>query len=134
LAKQLSENCVYTALAKTRLDEFESSESVTVGSRWVKAERLLEKIKNSEIVMPVLFSDASADMTNLYYWAILTDIQVGESETNYRFEGLSRLDKGHKKQDLILLSTGRTIAPGFIKAYAVCKTPAWLDKLAETLS
>ncbi len=129
----LGDNCIYTALAKSKLEEFEKNgrgESDRIGARWGEAKRLLEK-PDENARLPILFSDAAKDMENLIYWTILTDIDVNEDGTKYKFERFSRLEKGHKTQNLILCSTNKEIAPNFIRAYAICKIPDWLDKLAE---
>jgi hypothetical protein len=38
----------------------------------------------------------------------------------------------HSPQDLLLKSTGKAIAPNFIKPYAICRTPSFLGKVALT--
>ena len=57
---------------------------------------------------------------------MVREIRVDQKGTNYRFDGLRRLH-GYRTQDLYLDSTGRRIAEGMIRPYAICKTPKFIQ-------
>jgi hypothetical protein len=58
---------------------------------------------------------------------LLTDIQVNDDKTSgYTVDRLRKIGGKRAPQDLVLRSTGKNIAPHFIKSYAICKTPAFL--------
>jgi hypothetical protein len=76
--------------------------------------------------MPVLFGDAT-DCSQLIYWGILQGVELVERETHYTVAQLRRFTSPHSPQDLVLQSNGERIAPGFIRPYAVCVTPQFLE-------
>ena len=76
--------------------------------------------------MPVIFADAT-DCGRLVYWGILSDIKPGKLGMHSFVRSLRRLRGHHAPQELVLRSTGKTIAPNFIRPYAICRTPAFLN-------
>jgi hypothetical protein len=70
--------------------------------------------------MPVLFGDA-AHYSRLLYWGLLTDIHIHEGTTYFAVDRVRKLGGKHTPQELVLRSSGRKIAPGFIRPYALCK-------------
>ena len=68
----------------------------------------------------------STDCSRLIYQARLINIGLQRGSTQFSFVGLKRLPKGHRPQELRLLSTSRNIAPDYIRPYAICHSPAWL--------
>ena len=75
--------------------------------------------------MFILFGDAAYG-GELIYWGILVDIKLKDATTEYTVKALKRLPKGHTPQELELRSTGKRIAPNFIRPYAICHTPKFL--------
>lgn len=75
--------------------------------------------------MPILFGD-STNCSRLIYWGILLDMYVDDTGTEYTFGRLNKFGTGKKPQDLVLKSTGKNIAPNYIRPYAICRTPSFI--------
>jgi hypothetical protein len=90
------------------------------------AQRLLGDARESKCDMPIVFGDA-LECRRLLYWAVLTDIKIDEErgETEYSFKQVRPL-RDHFNRELVLRSTGKKIAEGFIRNYAICFTPDFL--------
>src|SRR5262249_1731844 len=120
--------CIYTIVHIDKLRKAEKnggSGKFVEHNVWKTGRSLLNKARSATNVLPLLFADAT-DCSKLLYWAAIGDIQLGEKETQYSFHQLQRLPGSHKPQELRLKSTGKTIAPGFIRPYATCHTPDFL--------
>jgi hypothetical protein len=130
--------CIYTTVGKSdllsatnSLGEGELEESKPWKGGW----RLLQEAQAAKQDMPILFSDGATDCSTLIYWAILQNISIDEGKkgtkgskcTKYRFKGLQDLPRQHSTQSLCLKSTGKKIAPYFIRPYAICHTPDFLN-------
>lgn len=125
---KLCSTCVYTIVQIDRLRDFAARGGVGAVSErrpWTSAERLLKEAHAAGLRLPVIFADA-ADCTRLHYWALLTTVNPSSNGTTFAFEQMQPLPSGHTPQELILRSTGRPIAPGFIRPYAICRTPGFL--------
>lgn len=122
--------CVYTIVQKNHLWDASrdqaASEPITEGRRWVAGKRLLDEAKRSDAEVALLFADA-ADCSQLIAWALLDSVEIHEKTSAFSFRRLRPIT-GHAPQELVLVSSGETIAPGFIRPYAICETP---DFLAE---
>lgn len=92
---------------------------------WVTAERLFHEARAAEKDLPVLFGDA-ANCSHLMYWGLLTDVHVQDGATSFVVSGLREIRK-RKTQELVLRSTRKQIAPNFIRPYAICLTPSFLN-------
>jgi hypothetical protein len=127
----LSEYCVYAIVERKKLDQGfkrQVSCSYKEGRPWASATSLLEKSCLNECSMPVLFGNAD-DCSQLSHWGLLIDVQVNDDKTTeYSVDRLRKIGGKHAPQDLVLRSSGKNIAPHFIKSYAICKTPAFLLK------
>ena len=125
----LSEYCVYAIVERKKLDhDFKRKVSCSYkeGKPWATAASLLEKSRLMKSNMPVLLGNAD-DCSQLSHWGLLTDIQVNDDKTSgYTVDRLRKIGGTRAPQDLVLRSTGKNIAPHFIKSYAICKTPAFL--------
>lgn len=125
----LLDQCVYTIVERNRLWAVSRdggvSEPITEGRRWVGGKRLLDEAgaKNSQVAL--LFGDA-ADCSQLIAWALLDSVEIRDKTTDFKFRELRELS-GHAPQELVLVSSGETMAPGFIRPYAICFTPDFLD-------
>jgi len=97
------------------------------GKRWTAAARLLEECRRRAEILPVLIADAAADTSRLLAWGMLDRLAVSADHTEIDATNFERL-VGHRTQELLLLSTGRPIAEGFLRSYAIVHTPAFLGK------
>ncbi len=121
----LAASSVYTISHPARLAHAsQTGEQVREGKRWVEAEKLFKQAKADGVEMPILFADAS-DCSRLIAWSVLKTLAVSGNGTQYGVGQLFAV-RGKTPQDLVLKSTGSTIAPGFIRPYAVCETPDFL--------
>jgi hypothetical protein len=93
---------------------------------WAKGFELWQKAKAEGSVIPILFGDAT-DCSRLEYWGMLTNMERNGKSTRYTIDRVRTLQGQHKPQDLILRSTGKHIAPNFIRSYAICNTPSFLS-------
>lgn len=128
LPRHLTEFSVYTIVDGKRLDR----DAKTGGAveyqdsrRWTTADRLWREAINDGKSMPVVLGDAT-DCSRLRYWGLLTRIDIKGSVTSFTVDSLRELGK-HKTQELVLRSTRNQIAPNFIRPYAICVTPQFLN-------
>ena len=77
--------------------------------------------------MPIVFGD-STDCSRLTHWAILQDIELSEHGTKYTVSPLHAIRGKRSPQNLTLRSTGKKIGKGFIRPYAICKTPKFIEE------
>ncbi len=127
--------CIYTIAHTDKLNDiFERKNGkgrLIERKKWATAQRLLSDSKRNHKQMYVVF--ASAEQTeDLIYWAKLEDIKIeadgnNDLATTYRFSGLTPFSTPlPKKSFLVLKSNGRSISTGFIRPYAICRTPSFL--------
>jgi hypothetical protein len=131
---QLAKTCIYTIVAQTTLDELYDTRQPLEQEEnrvWRAGSLHLKQARKAGEALPILFADAAYDTTALIYWGLLEDIRLGSGRTRYRVDRLRRLPRGHAPQELVLLSTGKTIAPNFIRPYALCQTPTFLSRGAS---
>ena len=124
----LAEFCVYTIVDGARLNRLAKerrTEPFEERKRWVTAQRLWAKANSTKVLMPVIFGDA-ADCTRLLYWGVLIDVKILEHATQFEVDRLRNVSGKHSPQELVLRESGRQIAPGFIKPYAICRTPKFV--------
>ncbi len=132
-ARELSEFCVYTISHRDKLSAaLAEGGSVTFreSRRWTTAAKKLQAAIDAGEALSIVFADA-ANCSALLYWARLREVALVDGGTRYTVEQLAPLDGRHSPQDLQLASTGRHIAPDFIRPYAICKTPEFLVKLVQ---
>jgi hypothetical protein len=128
-APSLSDFCVYTIVQGEPLAQLAAvggGGRFEEGRRWKTARSLLEKARVGNRSMPIVLGDAT-DCGRLLFWGLLTEIRVLGDKTCYRVDRLRRLRGRHSPQELILRQTGKKIAPGFIRPYAICRTPEFLN-------
>jgi hypothetical protein len=116
-------SCVYT-LAHPHLlrDAVDGKGSVTIQQPWTSARVLLEKAKKRGETFAVIFGDAT-DCSRLIGWAAVKSIAIDGRTTRCKFEELRRMNGSRAPQELRLVSTGKKIARGFIRPYAICGRP-----------
>ena len=128
LPQSFSEFCVYTIADGKRLDcdsKVGGAVKFQEGRRWTTADRLWQKASDESKRMPILFGDAT-ECSRLRYWGLLTKVDVQDGATNFAVDRLRELRR-HRTQELVLRSTRRQIAPNFIRPYAICLTPPFLN-------
>jgi hypothetical protein len=125
----LYEFCVSTIVEKRRLKDFywEGRGKIKEEKPWTQAKSLLDEAKKNDERMPVIFSDAAHDSETLLCWAILEDIEIKGQSTECRFGDVRRIGPKHGRQELVVRDTGKNIKPNFIRPYAICRTPEFLE-------
>jgi hypothetical protein len=126
--RSLLTSCVYTIAHVDKLRGIANGDgrgTLTEAKPWTSGLKLLERANEEGVDLPILFADAT-DCSRLLFWAVLTKIDITPDGTRYRFERLRPLPRNRSPQDLVLLSSGRPIAPGYIRPYALCETPDFL--------
>jgi uncharacterized protein YeaO (DUF488 family) len=123
-----SQFCVYTIVhpddLKTAFEE-DVPYTYSENKRWSTALKLMEDAQSAGQIMPIIFGDAT-DCSRLLYSGILSDVEITGDGTSFTFRELRRIKGRHSPQELRLRSTGRLIAPGFIRPYAICHTPDFI--------
>lgn len=123
-----TEFCVYTIVSRDKLDRIALEKAPLVSSEarpWKAADKLLKNARASGQQLPLLLANAK-DCSQLLYWGILQALKINDKRTEYTVDHLRPLPGRHSPQELVLRSTGKYIAPGFIKPYAICVTPPFL--------
>lgn len=82
--------------------------------------------------VPVVFAPAE-HTSHLFAWAVLEEVTLRDEKprTRYRFSGLQLLKERPAKTTLRKASDGTAIAAGFIRPYAICQTPQWIEAPEE---
>jgi antitoxin HicB len=123
----IAEYCVYTIVDRKKLARAARSGRARFEERkpWTTASKLWETARSSDRTMPVLFGDAT-DCSRLLYWGLLTDVHVQDGLTRFAVDKVRKISGKHAPQELVLRSSGNKIASGFIRPYAICKTPSFV--------
>jgi hypothetical protein len=125
MASPLADFAFYTILHPDRLDEIARSTTATElheTKRWVTAKRLFDEARASGHDVAVLYADAAFDCSKLLYWGLVQTLKVGPGGTTYTVRDLHPL-RGHRTQELVLRSTQANIAEGYLRPYAIVRTP-----------
>jgi len=136
----LFENCIYTIAKPDTLhrhalgqSEYQHDEAKPwkTGLKWWKA------AENSNNRLPIILGNA-ADCSVLLYWGLIREIDISPTTGRTRciVDRLRQIPGRRAPQDLRLVDTGKFIADGFIKPYALCSTPKFVERafLAESMS
>jgi hypothetical protein len=124
--RHLFGSCVYTIISPEKFlnaAAHEGPTTFTESKAWVTGAKLLQEADRAGLEMPILFGDATK-CSRLLGWGVLQQLTVGEG-TEFVVRDVRPLRR-HSTQELVLKSTRRKIAPGFIKPYALCFTPSFL--------
>lgn len=130
MAQTFSDHCIYTIVSAKTLVKAATrggAAAFTEKKPWVTGHNLWQKAVAENLRMPVMFADAE-DCSRLLYWGSLTGIQFDGTSTRYTVDHVRKLKDRHSPQELVLRSTGKNIAPGFIRPYAICVTPPFLEE------
>jgi hypothetical protein len=95
---------------------------ITENKRWVTGYKLFLEAHDRGEELPLIF----AHYAPLTFWAVARDIIVGQSTTDYQFAYLAPL-RGRRRSDLVVASTGAPLPDGFIRSYAIVRTPDFLS-------
>lgn len=120
--------CISTIADRTSLEPLAARGDGELFERkpWKTGKELFNDACGIGARMPVIFSDAAHDCETLLYWAVLRGIDSDEKGTWFRFDDIKRIGR-HRRQELVLMNAGRKIRPHFIRPYAICHTPDWLE-------
>jgi hypothetical protein len=127
----LSPFSVYTIRHQRDLDEMyrrRGEGGFDTNRLWRTGRALFQQAKGSGQRMPVIF--ASADVTDkLVYYAMLSDIELDEtnSTTRYEFTELQKVEGDLPLSTLKLRSTNRPLSDNYIRPYAICLTPSFVN-------
>jgi hypothetical protein len=130
----LSEFCVYTILHSTELERVLAaggSGKLVEHKAWTEGDRLFGQARATGQLMPIVFSAADED-AGLIFWGAIEDIDVernedGSARTTCRYRDLRRIEPSRPKSALTLRSRRRPLSDSFIRPYALCRTPHFLD-------
>lgn len=123
--------CIYTIAHRDKLAKAASKMGVAKFSEakaWRTGYDLWNQAQAAGAVMVVVFADAT-DCSRLLFWGTLTDIVIKDKTTWYSLRELRKIKGDHATQELLLRSTGKAIAPNFIRPYAICRTPPFLGSI-----
>lgn len=125
MAVQLDDSCVYTIATPERLLEASKFQMpLHESKRWVGAAEYLKNAHNAGRELPIVFAD-SRDCSKLIAWSVLRSVAISPKETHYTIGRLWAVPRS-RPQNLQLLNSKKHIAEGFIRPYALCKTPDFL--------
>jgi hypothetical protein len=130
MEKGFSEHCIYTIVHKDLLAEAARKADPTTfreSKAWVTGRQLWQQAQAAGVDFPVLLGDAT-DCSRLEYWGLLIGVEIEGEATHFTLDRVRPLQGAHTSQELVLRSTGEHIAPGFIRPYAICRTPAFLHE------
>jgi hypothetical protein len=123
---------IYTILHRDTLNRIAESGKMTPlyeKKRWVTGAELFEKAHRQGREMAILYADAT-HCSRLLYWGRVEAIEVSSNGTRYTVADLTPLSR-RKTQELVLLSTNRRVAKGFIRPYAIVQTPSYIANRAD---
>jgi hypothetical protein len=128
MAKDLFNFCISTILDQRKLEQFalKGRGQATEGLPWKTGRELFTQAQDAGADMPVIFSDAAHNTETLLLWAILREISIDGDQTTFRFTDAKRIPGNHHRTELVLRSSGREIAPNYIRPYAICRTPPFI--------
>ena len=124
----LADYCVYTIVHGARLHQLARAGRggrFTEGKPWITGRGIWLQARANRQVVAVLLAVACS-CSDLLYWGILKSVSVADGRTRYKVDKLRRFRGLHRSQELVLRNTGRRIAPGFIRPYAICRTPRFI--------
>ena len=118
---------VYTLLHADRVDaaRAEATLRFVVGRRMTTAQKLFSAAREADQELAVVIGDA-VDCSAVIAVARLVELTLHDDGSELLIDRLRPLTPHRRQQELKLLSTGNGIAAGFIRPYALVKTPAWV--------
>jgi hypothetical protein len=127
----LADFCIYTIKHSSDLDKAYESGSgrgtFNEKTRWVSASHLLADAIRTGTRLPVVFCWAE-ETRDLRYWGLLEKVEVGSDGTAYTFSDLKPISPTQLKTALRKRSDRSRLDRYFIRPYAICYTPAFLEE------
>ena len=129
-----SDLCIYTMRHSQKLaeDARRGAGELVENQAWVTGSRLFGGAQASAAQLPIVFSAAEAD-SGLIYYAVISDVQLeGEDETGRAtrtrcsYKEIRPINPPRRKSELTL-ATGKPMSDQYIRPYAICRTPSFLD-------
>jgi hypothetical protein len=123
--------CIYSIAHRdllTAIAERGGAGSITERRAWTTGQKHLNAARSKRQDLALLLGDAT-DCSRILYHATVRDIAIEGEQTRVTFSDLRPIPTRRTPQELVLDSTGRNIAPDFIRPYAICRTPKWLSSL-----
>jgi hypothetical protein len=120
---------VYTILHSDTLRNIASEKSPQPRKetkRWVTGGLLFNEARRQGQEMVILYADAN-HCSKLLYWGRITALKVHSDGTQFTVADLTPLSR-RRTQELVLKSTNMCIAKGFIRPYAIVRTPPYIDE------
>lgn len=93
---------------------------------WVTARRLLIKAEADRKRLPVIFCPAEST-DYLFAWALLETIENSANGVEYTFSHLTRFKENSIRKSKLKKRNGKALNKNFIRPYAICLTPDFLD-------
>lgn len=124
---------IYSILHKDHLDEMAASKTpveLRAKKRWVTAEKNFIAARARGLEVPLLYADAALDCSKLLYWGKVIRLEVTDSGTEYAVADLTPIRR-HRTQELVLASTGARIAEGYLRPYAIVRTPDFIRESTD---
>jgi hypothetical protein len=130
MQQPFNEFTIYTIVKRETLSKAAENLETTEfheGHPWTTGFDLWRQSMAANEAMAVIFADA-ADCSRLVFWGILTRVVIEGKNTRYWVKQMRKIKGRHMPQELILKSSGKNIAPNFIRPYAICRRPPFLPK------
>lgn len=121
--------CVSTIVEEHKIRDFVSKGwgEFTEQKAWKMGKVLFLESLEIGTRMPVILSDAANNTEKLLCWANLQQVEIDGDRTTVKFENVKKIRGNQQRQELILRSSGSRIAAHFIRPYAICRTPEFLE-------
>lgn len=127
---ELHATTIYTIIDPQRLLAADRgvlpSKPLTEGRRWKAGQQALKDAHAAKRNLTIVFADAR-ETSKLLFMAVLHSIELRGESTRFTFTRLQPLH-GRTKTELRLDSTGQFLRAGFIRPYAIVRTPRFLHK------
>lgn len=133
-SKPFSRYCVYTILHTEKLENVlaqDGSGKFTENKPWISGSRFVLEAKDKGERVPIIFGAAEADAPKgLAYHAILEEVENDEAKSTatYKFSGLKKVVGDIPLSSLKLKSTNAPLSNEYIRPYAICYTPSFLEE------
>jgi len=128
--------CIYTMRNSEELNYLYNSDrkgTFYENQLWKTGKVLFDDAHMHDLKMPILFSSADTN-SGLIYYGTLTSITLLETEnkTKYSFENLTKISIPKPLSSLYLKSSKQPLSNNFIRPYAICLTPSYLEDCSTT--
>jgi hypothetical protein len=127
---KLTKTSLYTiALPEALFASGDGTATWRARQRFVAASRALQDAQAQGMDMPVVVAN-SQTTDEIIGWGRLDEVAMDADGTTLLISQMMPV-QGHRKTELRLVSTGRRIATGFRRPYAIVQTPAFIARAAR---